>query len=569
MKFPSLKSRKAKVIAVLAALALIAGTVFLVLRAQQAARPQVQLTTVTSARLTNSVVAVADIKAGSRNTITLSPSVKVVEVLATKGQRVSAGDVLAVLDTTEYQNQLDQQGITLADAQSTLRYLQGPAAAANTDTAQNGVSQAQVALDNARAAEEAARQRLADVPGFNDSALRQAEIMLESAELNAGAAEANLDSVRALSDNAVRQAEIALSAAQDARCLAERDLADLKARSHAGLITQAEYDAQYPALRNALISADNAVRSAQVALDSAQVTTDINLAAADTAAQNARLAVSTAEATRDAAALQGDSELQAAQQAVGDAQRAVSSAEIALGAAQSGAQYAAASNSERISNQESAIALDDANAAYLADKVDQGRLRAAVSGVVSRVDALADQYPVLGDAIVVEGSSGFIASVDVEQADSIGIKPGQRATVTLKGGGSTFQGSVAAVAPAAEKSATSFDQNPKVTVEVSIPEPDDTLRVGFEADVEIFLDDKANALQVSVDAVRREAGTGRKYVFVVDERKRLSKVFIETGIEANDRVEVLQGLSAGQDVVDNPDDSLADGMTVRIAGGVR
>ena len=79
----------------------------------------------------------------------------------------------------------------------------------------------------------------------------------------------------------------------------------------------------------------------------------------------------------------------------------------------------------------------------------------------------------------------------------------------------------------------------------------------------------AARLGVSVDAVKREAGTGRQYVFVVDARKRLSKVFIETGIEANGRVEVLQGLSAGQDVVVNPDDSLADGMTVRIAGGVK
>lgn len=76
--------------------------------------------------------------------------------------------------------------------------------------------------------------------------------------------------------------------------------------------------------------------------------------------------------------------------------------------------------------------------------------------------------------------------------------------------------------------------------------PDHTLRVGFEADVEIFLDDKANALQVSVDAVRREAGTGRQYVFVVDARKRLSKVFIETGIEGDDRVEVLEAVPGGR-----------------------
>lgn len=569
MRIPGLKSRRAKITAGVVALAVLGGGAFGLARAIESARPEVQLTTVARSRITNSVVAVADIEAGARNTITLSPSVRVIDVLVEEGQRVAAGDLLAVLDTSEFDAQLEQQGITLEDARSTLRYLSGPSASANSVTAAQAVDQARVALQNALAAEEAARVNLGNVPGSNDSALRQAELALESAQRNADAAASRIDSVREVSDHAVRQAELTLDAAELAEDKAARDLADLKNRLASGQITQAEYNAQFPSLQYAVDSAANARRSAQVSLENAQVTADANVAAAEQAAEDADTAVAHAEAARDSTGLQADAQLQAAERAVADAQRGVQAAEITLAGAQSGTGAAAAANSERVSNQRSQISLLDANIAYLADKIDQGSLRASVDGVVSRMDAVAGEYPQTGDAIVVQGASGYLANLDVSQADSVGVKAGQRASVTLKGIGTVFTGSVARVAPIAEKSATSADQDPKVTVEVSVLDPDDTIRIGFEADVEIFLDDKQAALQVAADAVRSEPGSGRRYVFVVDDARRLHQVFIRTGIQTADSVEVLDGLTPGQECVLDPADSLTDGVTVRIAGGAR
>lgn len=170
--------------------------------------------------------------------------------------------MVAILDTTEYQNQLDQQGITLADAESALRHLQGPAAAANTDTARNAVSQAQVTLTTP---EPPSRPRDCAWRTFRASTTAPcARPGLHWRAPNSNSsAQANVDTVRALSDNAVRQAGIARGAARDAQCLAERDLADLKTRRQNGVITQAQYDAQFPVLRGALITVHNAVSSAQ------------------------------------------------------------------------------------------------------------------------------------------------------------------------------------------------------------------------------------------------------------------------------------------------------------------
>ena len=393
MKTLHLKTRKAKVIAAVVAVVILAGGAFLFIRAQQARAPQVQLTTAARDRITNSVVAVADIEARDRSTITLMPAVKVVDVLVQKGQRVSAGDTLVTLDTSDVQNQLAQQKITLADAQSTLGYLAGPNATTNNATGKNSVGQAQVALDSARAAEAAARQRLADVPGLSNTAVRQAEIAVESAQLAADAAEANLESAGALDDNAVQQAEISLENYENA----VRDLAELEDQLRTGLITKALYDAQSPALRYLRDSADNARRSAQVALDTAQLSAEASSRAAEKAVSDADLAVSNAEAALEAARLQSNTELRAAEQAVGAAQRAVRNAEIVLSNARSGASFGRAGDSERVSNQRSQIALIEANIRFLQDKVDQGRIRATVDGVVSRVDAVENQYPPLGD----------------------------------------------------------------------------------------------------------------------------------------------------------------------------
>lgn len=567
MRIPGPGSGRTRLIGVVAAVAALAGGIFWFVSAQQAGRPAVSLSTVTRARITDSVVAVGDIKSVDRATITLSPTTKVEYVPVQVGQRVARGDVLVVLDTTEYAHQLEQQGITLTDARSALRYLSGPSARMNTATADNAVKQASIALENARAAESAARRHLSEVPDSNSTAIHQAKIALDSARVNADAASANLESTRRLNENAVRQAKITFDAAETTLEAAERDLADLNAQLQAGLITQAEYDARYPALRAALTTAETAFRSARVGLDTARATADAAITNAERAASEADLAVSSAKAALSGVRQQADSQLRAARSAVADARRAVDSAKVALSGARSGAGYARASAGRSEAGQRSQVDQIESTIDYLRDRIDQGTLRAPLSGVVSRVDAEPGQFPQLGDLIVVQGTAGYLASVEVDQTDSVGIEPGQRATVRLKGIGVEMKGSVASVAPVAERSTTSADNSPLVKIEVAIPDPDPALRIGFEADVEIFRDDRPDALEVRADALRSEPGTGRRYVFVVDEQRHVSRVFVTTGIESGDRVEVVSGVSEGQRLVVDPPDSLADGMTVRIVGG--
>lgn len=408
--------------------------------------------------------------------------------------------------------------------------------------------------------------KLSDVSAAGDVAVRQASIGLDGARANADAAAANVESTRKLGENAVAEAAIPLRDAEGALDKAKQDLADLDAKLASGLITQAEYDAQLPGLQAALRSAEDACRLAQLNYDTVRVTADAADVRAQQAATTANLAVDSAKATLDAVRQQSAAQVAAARRAVADAGRAVSSAEVALSGARSAADHARAADDQAAAAQQDQIDQLTSAVSHLQGKVDQGSLRAAVDGVVSRMDAQAGHYPQLGDVIVVDGTAALLASVDVDQVDSVGIAAGQRATVSLKGIGTVLEGTVASVAPIAERSATAADNNPKVTVEVAIADPGSVLRIGFDADVEIFRDDKPSVLLAPVDAVLSEAGTGRSFVFVVDDQRRVSRVFVTTGVTSATDVEVTSGLSEGQRVVTKPPDGLADGETVRIAG---
>jgi Cu(I)/Ag(I) efflux system membrane fusion protein len=85
-------------------------------------------------------------------------------------------------------------------------------------------------------------------------------------------------------------------------------------------------------------------------------------------------------------------------------------------------------------------------------------------------------------------------------------------------------------------------------VRVQLDNSDGRLRPGMLADVVVFGGAKDNVLTVPAAAVIRDGGQSR--VVRVLEDGRYQAVPIETGIQVNDRFEILSGLSEGQRVVE-------------------
>ena len=147
-----------------------------------------------------------------------------------------------------------------------------------------------------------------------------------------------------------------------------------------------------------------------------------------------------------------------------------------------------------------------------------------------------------------------------EDADLIHV--GDTAGIYNKDAGfSDEKGSVRKIYLKAEDKMSDLGVNQKrVTVEIAFSSPQ-TVRLGSDMDVEVTVDKKQNVLRVPDLAVFEK---GKKdCVYVIEGGKAVLRE-IKTGLEGEDDMEVLSGLSEGDMVILSPNDTISDGVRVKI-----
>ncbi|HQQ77178.1 MAG TPA: efflux RND transporter periplasmic adaptor subunit [Thermoanaerobaculia bacterium] len=123
--------------------------------------------------------------------------------------------------------------------------------------------------------------------------------------------------------------------------------------------------------------------------------------------------------------------------------------------------------------------------------------------------------------------------------------------------GREFAGRVSFINPAADEASRT------VKVKTEVPNPDESLKAGLFVKGRIVTGRRSSILVVprsalvSWDTAARSAG-----VFVV-EGGAAKRLLVETGAASGDRVEIVKGLAAGQDVVTRGGFSLRDGDRVQ------
>ena len=492
---------------------------------------------------------------------------------------------------TIYNNNVGQAEIALENARS--NYDAAVERLQNIEIAnENLVGQAQLALDSAEAHYHFAKKALEDL----EAMLSQAECSLENAKAANETAKTNLAVVQTLYDsdpvtyaiqyqtalqavtdtgNAVLSAELALSNAQNTYN-AGYNTAKLAVIDAETAVSNAEIslsnaenaaDADYDAAAKVISDSEAAVRSAEIALSNAESAGAIQYDAAVKAVSDSEAAVRSAELMLANANSTAAVRYDAAAKAISDGLNSVRSAEVSLSNAESMATFTDATAGEKVSNQSGQIDLLKADIQYLNDKIAESDLKANVDGVVTKMDVKANEFPNAGDAIVVDGATEYVISLAISQFDSVNIRVGQKAAFKVKGIAKEYEGVVSEIGQLAEKSLTSADQDSKVTVKVTITNPDENIKVGYEADAEIILDEKLATLQVNYEAVQIEENTGEKYVFTVGRTNKTEKRYVETGLETDYNIEVLNGLVEGERYIANPDNTITSGVTVKDTGG--
>ncbi len=130
---------------------------------------------------------------------------------------------------------------------------------------------------------------------------------------------------------------------------------------------------------------------------------------------------------------------------------------------------------------------------------------------------------------------------NVFEKDLYRVRNGQEVKLTVTAfPGSTFSGRVILISTVVDPETRS------VKVRTEVPNPDGRLKPDMFANVQIVTDVNRTAISIPQSAVLEDAG---KSVVFVAENGAYKKIVVTEGIKGNDRVEIIDGLKAGDKVV--------------------
>jgi membrane fusion protein, multidrug efflux system len=196
------------------------------------------------------------------------------------------------------------------------------------------------------------------------------------------------------------------------------------------------------------------------------------------------------------------------------------------------------------------------------DQSDGIPIIAPEAGVVSRPPVTSGQMVADLDPIVelIDPSSIYVeASIPVDELHL--IFPGMAATVTsgLRPGGA-FPAQVGAMIPSFDASSATTPVRLDFTGSESIPE------IGAPVEARIVTSNIPDALAIPATALFQDVGQNHYHVFVAGPDGRAHRVNVTIGVHDGPRVQVLEGIKAGDRVITSGGYALSDGLRIRIAG---
>ncbi|HLF25723.1 MAG TPA: efflux RND transporter periplasmic adaptor subunit [Anaerolineae bacterium] len=195
------------------------------------------------------------------------------------------------------------------------------------------------------------------------------------------------------------------------------------------------------------------------------------------------------------------------------------------------------------------------NLALAQTRLEHATLTAPFDGTISEVNIVAGQavgVSSLQPAIVVADLTAFHIDVGVDEIDVGRLTAGQPAEITVDAlPGTPIGGMVDRIAPTARENAGVVSY----LVTIAIDPADAPIRAGMSAIVDIITDVRESVLVIPNRFIRIDRNNGRAYVNV----KRgdlVEEVEIITGLRNDSESEVVQGLSAGEELVILPNNTL-------------
>jgi HlyD family secretion protein len=498
-------------------------------------------------------------------TLTAKAAGAVTAVYVKEGDKVTAGEVIARIDSTTYESDLaaaeSQYSTTIINLET----------ADTTDLAATK-AQLEAAVQQAQIQELQAENSLKSATVYDTSAETAANLQeqVTEAEESLATAQDKLTYLRNYDTSASTGPDVAVQQAQLNLTTAENQLVTI---------------AQDPKSSQSAIDAQTAqVNSARLALENANANAEASKTAAD---------ASTAQRILD---------LNTDQLQVTQAERAVTKAKNDLAGNQKTVD-AQANNVEvlkaDVDQAKASVATAKANLAAFPETVrkyglqlqanEQEKKQALIS--LNAEKQLGDNYVVkapwagtitalnvvVGDdtstataksVATITDASGYYVSTYVDEVDILNVKNGEDASVTMdEYAGKTFAGKVTYVAHSLSTTSNSVSAYP---VRIDFTNPPTTLVAGMSADAAITVSVTKGVLAVPVAAILSENGKTYVDVITFDTAKKsttTSKVEVKTGVEGDTYTQITSGLKAGDRILAKASTTMTTGSTTTSSRG--
>lgn len=532
---------------------------------------------------------------------------RVAEVLVARGDTVAEGDLLARLETRDLELKVASARAELDQAQQALdRLAAGPSEAdlakaaaavarARADLAADGQSLRPIDLEVARARLDAARQRLADLEAgvapddlsAAEKGLAAAEEALDEAALGVertrdSASRAKTDAQQAL-ERGVQDLERVQRAYSDAwwdwdyvqrtgRHPTDKVVVDESGRTENRRLDQRETEAFRRALADAEVNLRNgeqALQNLSEAYDQARENEIREIQTAERGVEAAGRNLADAQRSYDlartrgvaAAALEARRELAEAEKAYAElvdnparpARRAELEAAV-LEAVAAEQKLREGPDPVELARARSALEQARASLATAEANLADADLRAPIAGTVVELTLKPGTLTGTADAVRIADLRGFLIKGQVTEADVARVEAGQSVQVSVDSvPGESFPGELLLVSalPAGQGDQSQSQSGPfpggplggLYPVEIAVQADDERLRVGMATTAAIEILAIRDVLTIPLQAV--EYGEDGPFV----RREGGEQAPVELGPASGDRVQVLGGLSEGDQIV--------------------
>jgi len=480
------------------------------------------------------------------------------ELLVEVGDMVAAGDIIAVLDTENLENDIIQAEINYSGAKYSL--------STSVANAKNSLASTQITLEQreialANAEKDFATAKADAAKRFDshtyDNAVNEATVTLgrrqselQTARTDYNAARYNFDDTRYR--NAIRDAENAL----------ERRKADLAVVNDAK-----SYLAAQDAIDDAQCSLDQARANLANAKDDAVKAAKNKMDAASKAVNDATRAYEKALNDRSRAEKDGkdanSKKVENAEKALLDAKKQLESAQNSMKNAENALRQAQAESGSAGAN----VASQELTLGRLGRQLAEGEIAAEAAGVITAVNAKVGAIP-QGVLFVIDNKDELYISARVKEHSLNSLAIGQEILITTDAtGDGKFTAALSYISPKAVSEAGSTSV--EFEVRATLVDPDEAIKIGMNAFLNIITDIKENVYAVPVSAVVTN-GKG-SFIYAVpesapggrhrqnEEPKRL-EIPVTLGLKTSTSVEVIgAGLKDGLRILTDPEGKLSDG----------